>query len=115
MKEEILQRVDVLAAKLGIAAQFIFSLYVKQAKIEAVQDIMLFIGGLILAYISHRLFIMVNKLDYDGNDGWVFLMFGTGIIAFFLIIIPPFYVPTELLNPEYWAFKELLSQLNPAK
>lgn len=111
MKYEILKRIDVLADKLGVAANYIFHLYVQQARVEAIQDSILLIIGVGLAVLSCIGF--KRALSQNIESYFWFSLFGS-VLALFLIIIPLFALPTEIFNPEYWAFREILSQLKPA-
>jgi len=119
LSPEILQRLDALAAKLGVTSQYIFGVLVRQAKFEAIENIM---AALASSAVSAVCFIVVYRIvkyvrspKYSHDEEWPFFcsffssLVGAvtfGIAASFLISIV-----SLLGNPEYWALERILTAL----
>jgi len=122
MKEEILKRLDALADKLGTSAQFLFNLYVKQAHVQVVNTLTYGVFTLILGvaacYLLHKgISIQTNdELNWrEQNKGIAPTIVGAilGVVAIcFLIAFIDGNLYTALMNPQYWAFKEILHDLH---
>ena len=112
---EILSRLDALAAKLNVTAQYLWGVLVRQARIEAVGDIalMLFLSG--LTYGAYRIFkFMAAKIKAENfPDEWMFFTQGFLIFSMSVLTIVNIHtaidILTPLLNPEYWALQQILN------
>lgn len=112
MNEELLKRLDLLAAKLNVTATALWSALIRQARVEAIQDtiysvvLLLAVGGLI------KLIYWRWKSD-DGrdDDGLVVTAAIAAAVFFFLFLMIASCIPTEFLNPEYFALTRLLEKL----
>lgn len=116
MNEELLKRLDVLAAKLNTSAQFLWSVLIKQAKVEMIED------ALFIALTAVGLWIVIKWTQsfYKRHDEltdcpaegiplvfcWIF-----GVIAMPFSIYALFEIPTLLFNPQFWALQQIVSQL----
>lgn len=60
MQTQILQRIDGLAAKLGVAAQYLFALYVRQAKIDGYECLV----GCVLAAVAFVVCALFAAKDF---------------------------------------------------
>lgn len=113
--ESILQYLDKVSAKLGVGVDYLWPLFVKQQYIEAYFGL-----ALLLGFVCVCVILLIFTLKYwDPESGysiygsdhevlWTFvwgisviLMFGSGI-KFLMEFI-------DIFNPEYAAFKALLS------
>lgn len=112
---EILKRVDALAAKLGVTAEFLWSILVKQARIEVWTNVAVIAAAAIVAWGLYRWWRSAlrrsdgNVVDLDSGGEFVSLVFAT-IFAIVVVIgafVAILQLPTLLLNPEYWALKQL--------
>lgn len=122
MKEEILKRMDALADKLGTSAQFLFNLYVKQAHVQVIETITYGILFVVLALVSTKImlkgFHQFNNKDMhwrEANKGlrWVITGILTAVVAFiFLLAFMDGDIYTAMMNPQYWAFKEILHDIH---
>lgn len=118
MNEELLKRLDVLAAKLNTSAQFLWNVLIKQARVTLIEDI-LFIGltagfSWIVLKWTRNYYKRHDDDFFDGNPGeWLSLIFSwvIGIIMLGFSIACIFEIPTVALNPEFWALQQVLSQL----
>ncbi len=122
MNDQTTKLVEQLAQKLGTTAEYLWAVLLKQAPISAATDliylILVIIGGVLLyklhKYLSEEGGEYKNSIYCDKEElvviPMVLVTFLWGVIAivcFFCIgnIINGFF------NPEYWALKEILSQL----
>jgi hypothetical protein len=112
MTDEILKRLDVLAAKLGVTAGHLWGVLVAQAKIEAIEDI---IWAALWAALSLVLGLVARKLyeSNDENDNAALGIVLIGVAVGFLLISAAMISGTlgMLLNPEYWALKKVLEAM----
>ena len=117
--DSLLSHVDSLAAKLGIAAQHLMEIYVRQAYVTAVLDFwLLTILSLVLWFGAKRLIVfIINKLrdcDRYCDSAWIFGLIVTslvtGVVAIFALC-SLFESVSILMNPQYWAIQKLLSDL----
>ena len=113
LTQQILARIDVLAAKLGTTAVYLWGVLLQQAKIEAYTDFfnagvcLFFLGiGLILLYKSIK---KVREGDYH-YDTWCVVLCVSSIVSFFLVICAienTVHGVQILLNPAYWALQHI--------
>lgn len=109
MNEKILEALQTLAAKLGVTAEHLWGVLIKQAPIDGTID---FIACVSLVYFNVAfLRLVVRKTLSDDPDcaiaAWgavVVLVIISSIIVWrnAVMIIAAFF------NPEYWALKQLL-------
>lgn len=128
MEQEILKRLDLLAGRLGIAATQIWQFTVRQAWVGALSSLLWLVSLLAVFIVSYRLFrgawrnlpddmaaynSMAAYNDYNGAmcisiivlSGAGMLITGIASISLLSGIV------TRLLNPQYWAFQEILRQI----
>lgn len=114
--DAVLQRLDALAAKLGVTAQYVYGVYVQQARVEAVRDTIWFC---LLLLVATALFVLARKLFQYGikhrADEWPFFVGGvTGIGGAVLIMVALGYAYSavgEWVNPQFWALDTLFRAL----
>lgn len=128
MKEELLTRLDALAEKLGTTGEYLWEVLVRQAEIQVYQDLLtsavLFICGGVLLALGLYLLKQSTSYVWGGNEDSYTTMSGranrkTGAFfswagsLFFLILSLSHAASllTPLLNPEYWALKQVLEVL----
>jgi hypothetical protein len=117
MQKELLARLDALAAKLGVTADALWSLYLHQAHIEGIQDAI--VAGVFGLLFVISLGIVVASLLYaisdDFNDGFPVGCGIAGIVGTVGAAIAgstyAFAAYSELYNPGFWAFSQLVSHL----
>lgn len=116
IQQEIIDRIDALAAKLGTTAQFVWGVLVKQAKIELIKDIMGLVLSIAVLFAIVKFWVWANKKHEEIIDLNFFVFFG-GIIAtlggtvfFVASVIQSFDIPTLLLNPQYWALQQMFGR-----
>lgn len=114
MNEEILKRIDLLSKNLGVASGHIWQVMVHQQFVDAITD--LFSGVLALVVmgfaIKCAMHLFGKRNEEDGDTALSCLFFILSMVtAGISLVVGVAYltsVPTELLNPEYGAFHELL-------
>ena len=109
---DVMKRLDAIAAKLGVAANHIWGVLVYQARVDAIEWIIwgvlwLAIAGSLVhcaqfAYSRKDDSERVEKAVTLGGIAIVFTLLGLGCLSNIL---------TNFLNPEYWAFKQLTAML----
>jgi hypothetical protein len=126
----ILSRIDQLAAKIGTTAAHVWEVYVGQSRVEGLCDCVvavLLIGvasvfalnvkGLWRRGVEYK---NSERVDRDGNgeihdpSGWYILSIIFGVASTILLLVSLSFVYSsigELLNPQYWAFQHLTTDL----
>lgn len=118
MKDEILKRVDALAATLGVATKELWRILVQQARVEAYMAIGYTLVGAIGVAIATKVFF--NGIKAGNEDGWndfpVGASFGAlGLFVFTIVFFVNLYgVWTPLFNPEFYALHQILSTIKGA-
>ena len=112
LQEELLTRLDLLAAKLGVTSEHLWGVLIKQARIEVIESILTLIvvvmGILVCVYFWRKI------LQLGGSVGSVLLnAFFTSLLLILSIgaVIDIMNIPTLLFNPEYWALQKVLGAL----
>jgi hypothetical protein len=128
----ILQRIDTLAEKLGVTAQYIFGIYVKQAKVTAIEDtlfgLLFFVLTALAGWGAVLLYRYGTKNDKDGyrqTDNWPFatgVLVGTvalvvtvAVVFLIFALISVYGAIGEWVNPQFWAFQQLMKDLHGAQ
>jgi len=107
MQEELLKRLDALAAKLGVAAEHLWDVLVRQGQIEGMRGVVLAVVGFVVMLIAGRKAARAFRENRDdATMGWVILCFLSGGAAL-VGQADAWY----LLNPEYFALRQLLELL----
>lgn len=115
MKEEILTRIDALAAKLGVAADHLWEILTQQGIVVGIYGFSTAIIGSILCYFCIKGFSnMAEKYSNAGSEddgkywamSWVYAILGivSGIVA-----IGQYFQTRYLFNPEYYAYVKILA------
>ena len=129
MEEKAFEYIDALAANLGVAAEHVYGALLKQAMVSGVRSLVFIIIFLAVGYAIIKMFMRIYSDVKEGEDGLFVdsyevslgglfaLMFGgMAIIIMFLAIMADISnATTALLNPEYWALKEILDTIKGAE
>lgn len=104
---KVYEYIDAIARKLGVAAEHVYTLLVRQQIVDGVIGILLGIVLMLIAYFSIKRWIPeLDKDDYEFLGQPLALLAGAcGIVG--LVII--FHNIGPLINPEYYAIKEIMS------
>lgn len=131
MEEKAFEYIDAIAANLGVAAEHVYGALLKQAMVSGLRSVVYIIICLAVGYMVIRLLKRIYADVKDENtdsifvDGWhdlnaggIIASFAGGIaiiIMFFVIMAEISNATTALLNPEYWALKEILDTIKGAE
>ena len=118
-KEEVLKRLDGLAAKLGVASQHLWEILVRQAIATGIADAvlaLLFGVGVVVGYklFVKQLLAFKATENYTDEGPYIFGMIGSGLLGVVSLIASPICLYSailELVNPQYYALHETLQAL----
>lgn len=109
IQQQIMDKLDAIAAKLGVAASALWAILLRQAKVEGWQDVfwaclcILAAGWLI--YFAHK---YVDKKECEG----VSLLLYIPVIILTICLYNEIYEGISCLaNPGYWALQQLAKML----
>lgn len=117
MKEETITKyIDQLAQSLNVASEHVYEALIKQAMVSGiialVWSALMLCVTIALILVIRRAWIRTQEDPYfDGVDA-VIVTGVNGVIIFLVVCFGLYAVEyglTALLNPEYWAIKEVLS------
>ena len=129
MEEKAFEYIDAIAANLGVAAEHVYGASLKQAMVSGLRSVVYIIICLAVSYaiikVLKRVYSDVKEDEeglfvdsYGVTLGGVFALIFGGIalvIMFFVIMADISNASTALLNPEYWALKEILDTIKGAE
>jgi len=113
MQQELLTRLDILAAKLGIAVDQLWEIFIAQAQIDAIATIASFILALMvgLGLMKHSKDKpkLTEKHPHSATLAGVIMVVGIIVtaLAVIAIIFGSSGITTQLLNPDYYAWEEI--------
>lgn len=119
MTDDIIKLLDELSKRLSPAEQHIFELAVRQQAIDALTSLIISTIVIIVLSVIIILAWKDGNNRYDKNHetnldvNWT-IVFGGGFVLLAVIAITIGFLPqniTKLLNPEYAALKDILSQV----
>ncbi len=129
MDDKTLQALTTLAAKLGTTAEYLWGVLLRQAPITGAIDLAMMVAGVAMAVFLIRLVRRKTtkpaKTDEDrypsavwSNEEAAFFAWA-GAVAFALLtaLLIGYELPnvvSALLNPEYWALKQILRWMGAA-
>lgn len=129
MEDKAFEYIDAIAANLGVAAEHVYGALLKQAMVSGLISVLYIIICLAVSYVIIKILKTVyadvkaeeESLFVDGfgiSLAGVFAVIFGGIaivIMFFVIMAEISNATTALLNPEYWALKEILDTIKGAE
>lgn len=118
LQKELFQRLDALAAKLGVAAQSLWQIYTQQARVALVQDYLMLAAGLLLFLVPIGFFIVGKFSEYDEED-----YIARGVISGLIVLVIDSFIFTSCigeiiqikLNLNYWILDHILNSLSNLK
>ena len=119
MMKQILVRLDLLAAKLGVTAQYMWGVLLRQAYVTAYMDAASAGVGLLLCMagavsIKYALRYCLDKDNQHYGDWpingivWLSASSFVGFVGAADCLANAFSAMTILLNPPYWALQQIL-------
>ena len=129
MEEKAFEYIDAIAANLGVAAEHVYGALLKQAMVSGLRSVVYIIICLAVSYLIIKMFKRIYSDVKEGEEGIFVDSFGISlggvfaiiiggvaiIILFFAIMADIGNATTALLNPEYWALKEILNTIKGAE
>lgn len=115
--DKVFEYIDALAAKLGVAAEYVFEMLVRQKMIEGIAySATLVVVSIILWFATYKLFRYSNKNSAefcnDDDEGILYPLLFLGLASVFVFIVDVMFLPgniIQIFNPEYYAIKEILN------
>ncbi len=108
---EILKRLDALATKLGVTADHLWGVLVRQARVEFIVDAGLCLLWITVCFLTGWGLVKLYRSEDDDKD---FLVAAVWLLGGFFLIggLASLYYASELpgliMNPEFWALKQVL-------
>lgn len=117
MNQEVLSRLDALAAKLGVAANHLWGVLVRQAYVDALGSLLFALIAAALTYGFYRV-VLYGRAEkwYDGYDTELAVV-GTGVVGVGLVVCVVIALVQlvagiqNVANPEYFALRHVLGAL----
>lgn len=112
------QQLELLANKLGVATEYVFTTLVNQAPIESTITLIQCIIVWVLTFVFIKCHLKFSKSEqheyskYDKSDNLGLTMFIIGCILTVLNLAAFFSISGVIngyFNPEYWALNKILS------
>lgn len=129
MEEKAFEYIDAIAANLGVAAEHVYGALLKQAMVSGLRSVVYILICLAVSYVIIKMLKTVYSDIKAGEESLFVDDFGISlagvfavifggiaiIIMFFAIMSDISNATTALLNPEYWALKEILDTIKGAE
>lgn len=113
MNEQTIKLIEKIAQKLGTTSEYLWSILLKQAHIDATLKVFLLISAILLWILLFKIHLRFHKKEvYEEYEeiAVVPMVIATTLITLFSIIsffcIPDIF--NGYFNPEYWALKRIL-------
>jgi hypothetical protein len=109
MDQEILQRIDTLAEKLGVVGEQLWTVLVLQVHIHVIQKIIPIICGIIYIFLFYRWWSKLGKKDpFEYEHPFVLIGWIVAVIMVIFILLESTDIIGMIINPEYYALQKLL-------
>lgn len=119
MKLDLNQALEQLALAFDTTVDKLYPMLIKQAYITAATEIILaticWIGVYLLYKATDKWVKKECRRDWSDAVGGVITIAVVGFVGIIATICVICDVPTIILNPEYWAIKEILNQVSSNK
>ena len=112
--EQVMTRIDALAVKLGVTAEYLFGVYVRQAYVEVMQFVTFFSVWFIVFVLTMLAFRKSMQVSWDNPTFWNISVVIGGFASFVLgmiVLIESKGVFACYFNPEYFAFSKLIGSI----
>lgn len=121
MNEKTEQLLQSLSEKLGTTTEYLWTILISQAKYEAITSVIQMSFMVAIIYFTIKLHIRFSKEDDRGNTMYYYkdeaLIIPMIIASISSVIMIVFFLNgfndliASILNPEYWALKQVLNIL----
>jgi len=125
MKEETTKLIEQMAQQLGTTTEYLWSVLIKQAPIDATVTLFQFV---IIGVFGYMLFRIHKKLsltkEYDGYNRTGYCHYEElavipmlfAMVIFAIVVLCAFFAIPEVIygffNPEYWALQQVIKLIN---
>lgn len=110
MNEELLKRIDAIAAKFSVTGDHLWKVLVAQSRIEALQDGICALIALAAACGLAKLSHWIYKQEDDSVELFMIALVAA-VVAAAIACVYILSIPTELLNPEYFALHRIMESI----
>ena len=116
IEQQIDKIITVLANHLGPGVHELYNVFIRQATIAAVRDSVLSLIGAVMLFAGVKLvknsFPILHKFETEGQ-GLIYIIVGIvlTIIGPIVLFCNAYDIPTELLNPQFYAIQQLIQHL----
>lgn len=111
-KQELIGRLDALAAKIGTTGAHLWEVLVRQSIITGYADlgtaVILAATCATLAYFARKFWLAFEKHDHGGGLAGSAVSYIAAVICGIVAIVSVYNAVLELSNPEYFALSEIL-------
>lgn len=128
MNEQTAKLIEQLAQKLGTTTEYLWSVLLKQAPIDATtslfQIILVVLFGVTLFKIHKKLSVEVKETEttrrytqtgYDKHELAAIIPMVIALIIFIVLLVASFFLINDIVNgffnPEYWALERILHKV----
>lgn len=119
MWEEAMTRLDLLSDKLGVAAQELWEILIRQAFISGIVNaclilfVFLVVGGYFTIFFKKQLHEVFDECSWysDCIVAITFIAAFLGLITIIVSLIAASPIIMSIINPEYSAYRDLLSAI----
>lgn len=115
MNEQAVLFLKELSNKLGTTSEYLFSALVKQAPISGIINLLVIVLLFVLTFLWTRNVYKKSCLHYYEEESIRFFAWLSVIILLFISLCMLESLPiviSGLINPEYWALKEISNMIN---
>jgi hypothetical protein len=107
--------IDSIAQSLGVAAEHVYGILVRQQIADGVTTLIIF--GVLLAVFGTVVGVSLKKANWSEDDVYCYVALFGGIALAFIFVIGCFESAgaiKQLINPEYYAIKEIMDVIKGA-
>lgn len=120
MNENTTKLIEQLAEKMGTTSQYLWSILIKQAPVDATITLIQILISIAFAFVFYKIHNRLSKSDkdgynrYDENEFTVVIMV-LSLVCVAILLIASFCcigdVVNGYFNPEYWALDKVLHSI----
>src|SRR5690625_2832396 len=103
--EKIAEYIETLAAKLGVAAEHVYGVLVRQAFVDGVRGV---IFAIVLAGVSYLMFRITTRVIRSEDEAFAIFPIAAFVITLVMALVFMYNGIGQLINPEYYAIREIL-------
>ena len=115
LTEKTLRIIETLATKLGTTAEYLWGVLTQQALVSSVTEAIMFCVYAIAIAWAYRLLAKRTEGEKGCNSERTNMLWMTWIAVTAVLLVALTFeingIVTGILNPEYWALKEIINRL----